>query len=72
MPDRPEEISSAAAEANDAAQSGLVPQLAMMFRALLESPVRRHTHRPAGRERQDVQTRSASHQGSDGAGLSEI
>jgi vitamin B12/bleomycin/antimicrobial peptide transport system ATP-binding/permease protein len=40
MSDRPEEISSAAAEANDAAQSGLVPQLAMMFRALLESPVR--------------------------------
>jgi len=40
MTDRPEETSDASAAKEEMAQSKLVPQLTMMFRALLHSPVR--------------------------------
>ncbi|MBS0420571.1 MAG: ABC transporter ATP-binding protein/permease [Proteobacteria bacterium] len=40
MTDRPDEAPDAAAAQEEAAQSGLIPQLAMMFRALLDSHVR--------------------------------
>jgi vitamin B12/bleomycin/antimicrobial peptide transport system ATP-binding/permease protein len=40
MTDRPEETAHTAATADDAAESGLVPQMLMMFRALLASRVR--------------------------------
>jgi putative ATP-binding cassette transporter len=40
MTDQSEEIASAAAEIEEAAEAGLVPQLGMMIRALLNSPVR--------------------------------
>src|SRR4051812_44294244 len=40
MTDRPEETWDASAAKEEVAQSKLVPQLAMMFRALLNSPVR--------------------------------
>jgi putative ATP-binding cassette transporter len=40
MTDRPDEASDASAAKDEAAQSRLVPQLTMMFRALLASPVR--------------------------------
>ncbi len=40
MTDRPEEASDASAAKEEAAQSKLIPQLTMMFRALLDSHVR--------------------------------
>jgi putative ATP-binding cassette transporter len=40
MTDRPDEATDASAAKEEAAQSRLVPQLTMMFRALLASPVR--------------------------------
>jgi putative ATP-binding cassette transporter len=40
MIDRPDEATDASAAKVEAAQSRLVPQLTMMFRALLASPVR--------------------------------
>ena len=40
MTDRPDEAMDASAAQEEAAQSGLIPQLAMMFRALLDSHVR--------------------------------
>ena len=40
MTDRPEEASDASAAKEEAAQSKLIPQMTMMFRALLDSPVR--------------------------------
>jgi vitamin B12/bleomycin/antimicrobial peptide transport system ATP-binding/permease protein len=40
MTDRPEEASVASAAKEEAAQSKLIPQMSMMFRALLDSPVR--------------------------------
>ena len=41
MIERPQqEIASVTAEIDEAAHAGLIPQLGMMFRALLSSPVR--------------------------------
>jgi vitamin B12/bleomycin/antimicrobial peptide transport system ATP-binding/permease protein len=40
MTDRPEDTASDTAQAEDDSQSGLLPQVAMMLRALLASPVR--------------------------------